>query len=70
MESNPQDLPHRKLLLTPEEAAQLLSISRSLLFSLLASRQIFSVKVRGTRRIPLLALQTYVEHLCDAQKAG
>jgi excisionase family DNA binding protein len=54
-----------KLLLTPLEAAEALSISRSLLYDLLLRKHIFSVKVGGTRRIPLQALHTYVAELCD-----
>jgi excisionase family DNA binding protein len=59
-----------KLLLTADEAAQVLSVSRSLLYALLASNQIFSVKVRGSRRVPFRALEDYVTRLCDDQKAG
>jgi excisionase family DNA binding protein len=59
-----------KLLLTPEEAAAALSISRSLLYQLLARKRVFSVKVEGTRRIPVRALTEYVDALCDQGKAG
>jgi excisionase family DNA binding protein len=62
--------PPGKLLLTPDEAAQVLSVSRSLLYALLASNQIFSVKVRSSRRVPFRALEDYVMRLCDDQKAG
>jgi excisionase family DNA binding protein len=57
--------PPGKLLLTPDEAAHVLSVSRSLLYVLLASNQIFSVRVRGSRRVPLHALEDYVTRLCD-----
>ena len=59
--------PHRpaaqrgELLLTPLEAAEVLSISRSLLYGLIMHKRIFSVKVGGARRIPLQALQAYVD---------
>lgn len=61
-----------KLLLTPLEAAEILSISRSLLYGLIMQKRIFSVKVGGARRIPLQSLQAYVDSLCGAEleKAG
>jgi len=59
-----------KLLLTPEEAAHSLSISRTLLFRLLAHEEIQSIKLSGLRRIPRWALAEYVSRLCDSQKAG
>lgn len=62
--------PPGKLLLTPDEAAQMLSVSRSLFYALLARNQIFSVKLRGSRRVPFRALEDYVTRLCDDQKAG
>jgi excisionase family DNA binding protein len=61
-----------KLLLTPLEAAEALSISRSHLYDLIVRRRIFSVKVGGARRIPLHALQAYVADLCvrETERAG
>lgn len=52
-----------KLLLTPGEAAEMLSISRTLLYRLIMHKCIYSVKVGGARRIPLRALAEYVESL-------
>ena len=52
-----------KLLHPPEEAAQLLTISRSQLFELLARGEIESVKIGRLRRIPHDALTAYVERL-------
>ncbi len=52
-----------KLLLRPEEAAAVLSISRTALFGLLSTKEIFSVKIRGARRIPMAALEEYVQRL-------
>jgi excisionase family DNA binding protein len=61
-----------KLLLTPREAADALSISRSHLYHLIVRKRIFSVKVGGARRIPVQALQAYVADLCDyeTERAG
>jgi len=53
-----------KLLLRPEEAAEVLSIRRTLLYSLLTSKQIYSIKVGRTRRVPMAALQDYVARMC------
>jgi excisionase family DNA binding protein len=52
----PPTAPRSKVLLTPAEAATVLSISRSLLYQLLTHKRIFSVKVGSARRIPLAAI--------------
>jgi len=52
-----------KVLLTPDEAADALSISRRLLYRLIMHKHIQSVKVCGARRIPVQALQEYVAAL-------
>ena len=59
-----------RLLLTPTEAAHALGVSRSLLYSLIMSQQLFSVKVGKARRIPVQSLREYVGSLIDMQKAG
>lgn len=51
-----------KLLLTPEEAAKVLSISRSKLYELLATNELESVRIGASRRIPVQALDRFVEH--------
>ena len=52
-----------KILLTPEEAAEVLSISRSTLYDLLKIEALTSVKIGKARRIPAAALWRYVESL-------
>jgi excisionase family DNA binding protein len=52
-----------KLLLTPEEAAEALGISRSLLYQLLRSQQLKSVRIGHCRRIPAVALDEFVAAL-------
>jgi excisionase family DNA binding protein len=52
-----------KLLLTVPEAAKALSISRSKLYELLASGAVRSIRIDGSRRIPLDALNAYIETL-------
>jgi excisionase family DNA binding protein len=54
-----------KLLLTPEEAADALSIGRSKLYTLIATGDVASVRIGASRRIPWSALVAYVERLAD-----
>jgi excisionase family DNA binding protein len=71
MDTTEAGIPERvaRLLLTPNEAAHALAVSRSLIYSLIMSQQLFSVKVGKARRIPVQALQEYVGSLIDMQKA-
>jgi excisionase family DNA binding protein len=57
------DTKSHHLLLRPEEAAQRLAISRTVLFDLIATGEIDSVKIGRSRRIPLSALHVYVAAL-------
>jgi excisionase family DNA binding protein len=50
-----------KLLLTVEEAANVLSIGRSLLYELLASGQIARVKVGRRTLVPVAAVREWVD---------
>jgi len=59
----PRTDPLAKLLVTPEEAAELLSIGRSKLYELLAERAVESVRVGTCRRIPVQALKDFVSSL-------
>ena len=52
-----------KLLLTPEDAALVLSIGRSKLYELLATRALRSVRIGASRRIPAEELAAYVQRL-------
>lgn len=52
-----------KLLLTPQEAAELLGIGRSKVYELMASGVLRSVKVGRCRRIPRKAIDDFVESL-------
>ena len=49
-----------RLLLTVPEAAEALAISRSKLYELLTSGALASIRIDGSRRIPLTALEEYV----------
>jgi excisionase family DNA binding protein len=66
----PMTNPRLRLLLTVDEAAAALGISRTLCYRLLTGRQMRSVKVGNARRIPVVALQEFVAQLSDGQKAG
>ena len=50
-----------KLLLTPEEAFDLIGVSRSYGFQLLAERSIPSIKVGRLRRIPVAGLKAWID---------
>ena len=59
-----------RLLLTVPEAADALAISRSKLYKLLASGAIASIRIDGSRRIPLTALKAYVSRLLTERTAA
>jgi excisionase family DNA binding protein len=52
-----------KLLLTPEDAAEALNVSRSMIYDLIRLRAIKSVKIGKSRRIPADAMREYVTGL-------
>jgi len=52
-----------KLLLTPTEAAQVLSISRSKLYELIGQGRLTTVRIDASRRVPRRALVEFVLHL-------
>jgi len=55
-----------RLLLTPAEAAKALGISRASLYPLLMRKEIPSIRVGGVRRVPIAALQRYIDELLSA----
>ncbi len=59
-----------KLLLTVEEAAQALALSRSLMYDLILTKQVESIKIGRSRRIPFGALSTYVSQQIMLQKGA
>jgi excisionase family DNA binding protein len=50
-----------RLLVTPSEAAEILSISRSKFYALLAAGVIESVSIGRSRRVPTAALLEFLE---------
>jgi excisionase family DNA binding protein len=59
-----------KLLLTPEEAAERLSVGRSRIFELIGSGRLRSVRLGASRRIPTSALVEFVNELSASESAG
>ena len=58
-----------KMLLTAEEAAQILNVKRSKVFDLMRRQELFSVKIGALRRIPVQALEDYVNQLIGSDVA-
>ena len=58
MESKP-------ILVSVAEAAQMLSIGRTAAWELVRKQRIKSVKIGRTRRVPVSAVQEYVQRLLD-----
>ena len=52
-----------RLLLRPEECARALSVGRSMVYQLMASGRLRSVKIARCRRVPATALRSFVEEL-------
>lgn len=57
-----------RLLLTVPEAAEALAISRSKLYELISAGLVRSVRIDGSRRVPVEALETYVATLLDQEE--
>lgn len=55
--------PVTPLLLTPEETADTLRVSRSKVYALIRSGALRSVKIGGSRRISATALSEFIEDL-------
>jgi excisionase family DNA binding protein len=55
------------LLLTVAEAAQALRLSRAQLYNLVNRGDLQTVKIGNSRRVPLSALQAYIERLLREQ---
>jgi len=65
--------PAAKLLLTPKEAAEVLSLGRTKIYQLIGDGTLGSVRIGKCRRVPTTALAELVEHLAgtgDPQADG
>ncbi len=58
-----------KMLLTASEAANLLGLSRSKVYELIAAGRLASVKVDGCRRVRRVDLDTFVATLAEQNSA-
>src|SRR3954463_4499907 len=54
-----------RLLLTPEEAAEALGVSRSRVYDLMRKRELVSIRLGRARRVPVVALRRFVEQLTE-----
>jgi excisionase family DNA binding protein len=54
-----------RLLLRPEEVARTLGVGRTMVFELIRSGELRSVKIGKSRRIPIDAVREYVAGLAD-----
>lgn len=59
-----------KLLLRPEEAAEVLSIGRSKVYELMGAGVLASVRIGSSRRIPVDALCEFVQELRRNPRTG
>jgi excisionase family DNA binding protein len=57
------------LLLTPEEAAEVLRVGRAKVYDLIRNDELRSIKIGGSRRVPCSALEEYVAALLDGSAA-
>jgi excisionase family DNA binding protein len=62
MESKP-------ILVSVADAAHMLSIGRTAAWELVRKQKIKSVKIGRTRRVPIAAIQEYIERLIDQDAA-
>lgn len=58
-----------RLLLTVPEAAMRLGLGRSLIYQLVMSGELASVKVGRARRVPVSALEQFVERIAERANA-
>ena len=56
-----------RLLLSPEEAAEVLGVGRSRVYDLMRRRELLSVRIGKSRRVPVAAVRAYVEHLTEQE---
>ena len=54
-----------KLLVSPEEAAEMLGVGRSRVYDLMRTRQLQSVRIGKSRRVPLTAVHAFVARLTE-----
>lgn len=55
------------LAVTVSEAAQLLRISRSKTYQLIAAGELKTIKIGGSRRVPVAELEVFIKELMNAE---
>lgn len=63
----PQSSSSERVLLTIEQAAEQLGIGRTLMYRLIRSGEVNSVRIGRLRRVPASAIHDYAEHLMNQQ---
>jgi excisionase family DNA binding protein len=61
----PEQGPTGKLTLNVVEAAEAFGISRSMIYQLIGSGQLPSIRIGGRRLVPVSALRDFVANQCD-----
>lgn len=69
MDEATKEVPAGDLVLTIEEAADVLRIGRTTMYALIAAGEVESVCIGRLRRIPVRCLRTYVEGLLSPDAA-
>lgn len=69
--SRPAELPKiaARLLLRPEEGAEILNVSRARMYELMAAGKVRSIKVGRLRRIPVHEIERFIATELEAQCA-
>jgi excisionase family DNA binding protein len=66
----PRQVPVSRVLLTVQEAAERLGIGRSLMYDLLRSGEVESVRIGRLRRVPVGAVDSYATSLLARSRDG
>lgn len=61
-------MPVDRLLLRPTEAAEAIGICRSKIYELLASRELPSIRIGGSVRVPVDALRAWIARQLEARQ--
>jgi excisionase family DNA binding protein len=69
IEQKPANTPIEPLLVRVEEAARMLSLSRSTIYEMMDAGELPSVRRGTARRIPVIALRAWVAKQTDGEQA-
>jgi excisionase family DNA binding protein len=65
----PVEMASKPILVSVVEVARMLSIGRTAAWELVRKQKIKSVKIGRTRRVPIVAIQEYIQCLMDEDAA-